>query len=164
MNKSCETCLYRATHEKCDGCLHPAGWPDSQGFAYDHWVAGNLGEAFERQHAMEVAGERNIVIGGEGEAEVNAKWTVKQAHKHLYEVSCACGYMTSSPVFHGDEARIKIRGSWNGPRILIWKSGVLERIERENGQCTWDRHPGHMRAMLGKAYDCPGTPRAMMAC
>lgn len=176
--RSCCTCLYRATHEKCEGCLHPEGWvgervvifsgPNGENptygksYAYANWKESSLGEALERQHQLEVSGEWNIVIGGSGEAEVNALWSPREAYEHLYKVSCACGYYTKSPTFYGDEARIWIAGSWNGPRILVWKSGVLERIEKENGVCTWERHPEHIKTVLGRAYEMKGTPKAMM--
>lgn len=149
MSKSCYTCLYRATHEKCDDCLTPPGWkgePHEVGvwnkgngetepiiqdtYAYANWAEGTLGESLERLHALEVSGARNIVIGGSGEAEVNSKWTVKEAHHRLCRVSKDCGYMTSSPRFDGERACIRIQGSWNGPRFLFWVSGVFDHIEK----------------------------------
>jgi hypothetical protein len=177
--KSCYTCLYRATHEQCDGCLCPPGWvgtPEVVGesiqgdvrkpiiqnsFAHANWVESSLGEALERIHALEVSGGRNIVIGGSGEAEINAKWTVREAYKKLCYVSECCGYMTRAPVFDGDKTIIVIAGSWNGPRYLIWVSGVFERIEKENGVCTWERHPKHIKTQLGKAFDMKGTPKEL---
>lgn len=159
--KTCETCIYRATHEKCDGCLTaPAGQP----YPYRNWVESTLGEALERLHAMEVSGERNIVIGGMGEAEVNAKWTVREAYKQLCHVSECCGYYTESPIHEGDETRIRISGGdWpGGPRILVWKSGAFESIRRESGRATWQRYPEHIKTVLGKAHDMTGTPKAMI--
>lgn len=181
--RSCNTCLYRATHEACDGCLSPPGWKGvptvvgestigdkkepivQDSFAYANWKPGSLGEAMERDHQLEVAGARNIVIGGSGEAEVNAKWTIKEATKQLHYVSECCGYYTRGPFFEGEKAWLSIVGSWpGGERILVWESGVFSYIQKENGVRTWDRHADFIKVYLGKAYDCPGTPRALMAC
>lgn len=158
--KSCETCLYRATHEKCNGCLTaPAGEP----YPYRNWVESTLGEALERIHAMEVSGERNIVIGGSGEAEVNAKWTAREAYEHLCHVSECCGYYTAPPIHEGDETRIEISGGdWCGSRVLVWKSGAFDRIQRANGRLTWSRYPEHIRTALGDMHAMNGTPKSLI--
>lgn len=142
---SCETCLYLATHEKCDGCLTDKSgpWPSGKPYLYRNNQRATFGEAMEREHQLQVEGKRNIVISGQGEAEVNARWTVTQAYEHLVKVSEACGYVTKAPRFDGDRACIRIlcHGEW----FLIWKSGVFECIEDRRGACQWDRHPDFVK-------------------
>ena len=101
----CLTCLYGLTYEKCGNepetsCLTPpeywearrAGVEDPP-FAYRFYEEG---DAFKRQRELELLGERNIVIGWKGEAEVNVKWTMIEAAKHLHEVACECGYLVKA--------------------------------------------------------------------
>jgi hypothetical protein len=142
---SCETCLYLATHEKCDDCLtgKSGPWPAGKPYLYRNHQPATFGEAMEREHHLQVEGKRNIVISGQGEAEVNARWTVTQTYEQLVKVSEACGYVTKAPRFDGDQASIRIlcHGEW----FLIWKSGVFDRIEDRRGVCHWDRHPDFVK-------------------
>ncbi len=52
MSKSCETCLYGLTHEKCDGCLGPTL---ATMFLYLNWIAG---DAVARQDESQRSGTR----------------------------------------------------------------------------------------------------------
>lgn len=98
ITKSCETCLYMATHEKCDNCLTlpgdydnynaANGWKSPE-YRYLNYQEGNW---MKRVMQFELEGKRNIVIGGQGEAEVNTKWTPEQTSKHLHYVAGECGY------------------------------------------------------------------------
>jgi hypothetical protein len=150
----CETCLYLASREQCDGCLTdaPDSHPDAPCYLYRHHEAGTFGQAMERQHQRQVAGIQNIVISGQGEAEVNARWSVAQAYKSLVDVSEACGYLTHAPQFNGDQASIRIlaHGEW----FLIWKSGVFERIEDSHGIAHWDRHQDFIKLKYSHAAYC----------
>jgi len=82
----CRTCLHGATHTKCDGCLTPE-LPDGR-FAYRHYVKGDPIPELIR---MQRSGERNIVLGGEGEHEVNVNWTIDVAQAELANVCEHCG-------------------------------------------------------------------------
>ena len=120
--RSCETCLYMRVHDKCDNCLG-----NGPQYKYRNWQTATFGEALALEHERQVSGARNIVISGSGEAEVNAKWAVKEAYEHLVHVSEACGYITYSPKFSGDEAALRVLV--NGEHFVIWKGGVLDRIQ-----------------------------------
>jgi len=151
--RSCETCLYLATHDKCDGCLG-TGEP----YDYKNWTLATFGQAMTLEHERQVSGERNIVVGGQGEAEVNARWTVKEAYEHLVRVSSECGYLTSAPKFDADEACIRIfcHGEW----FLFWKAGAFDRIEERSGRCHWSRHPDFLKVKYRKeSLEGYGFPR-----
>lgn len=147
----CETCLYLASREKCDACLAdaPGSRPWNPVYLYHHHEPATFGQAMERQHQRQVAGIQKLVISGQGEAEVNARWSVAQAYKSLVHVSEACGYLTQAPQFNGDRASIRIlaHGEW----FLIWKSGVFERIEDSRGVAHWDRHPDFIKLKYSQA-------------
>ena len=150
-NKSCETCLYMATHEKCDGCLHTkedyelfrngSEWPP---FRYLNYKDGNwLG----RSMLYELTGKQNIVIGGTGEAEVNTKQKPFEVSKHLHYVAEQCGYIVGtlhkSRISEVDILSLKISTS-EGNFRLIWHDNQLDRIERLDRQGNiidsfWDR-------------------------
>ena len=74
---SCQTCVYMATHEECDGCLG-SGRPPGEPFEYKHHKPGNW---LRRVDDMERRGLRSVVIGGQGEAEVCMKQTPAEASK-----------------------------------------------------------------------------------
>jgi len=151
--RSCETCLYMRVHDKCDNCLG-----NGPQYEYRNWQAATFGEALALEHERQVSGARNIVISGSGEAEVNAKWTVKEAYEHLVHVSEACGYMTYSPKFSGDEAALRVLV--NGEHFVIWKGGVLDRIEDRSGRCSWSRHPDFLKVSYPKDWlEAYGLPR-----
>jgi hypothetical protein len=52
-------------HDNCANCLG-AG----PRFEYRNWKAATFGQAMALEHERQVSGERNIVVGGMGEAEV----------------------------------------------------------------------------------------------
>lgn len=90
--RSCETCRHMATHKKCGGCLHSPGdniLTDPFPFRYNNWEPGNW---LRDLQLAEQTGRQNIVIGGAGEAEVNAKDSPHQTAKNLHRVAKCCGY------------------------------------------------------------------------
>lgn len=130
----CQTCLYMATHEKCDGCLRTEedykamkfdGSPDPP-FRYLYYKEGNW---MDRVIQAEIDGDRNIVIGGQGEAEVNTKWTPQETSTHLHYVSEQCGYSTGSLTNDGMIRSLRI-ATTEGQYRLVWSvDGRLLRIE-----------------------------------
>lgn len=141
----CQTCLYMATHEKCDGCLRTeedykamkfdSKTPDPP-YRYLHYKEGNW---MDRRIQQEIDGTVNIVIGGQGEAEVNTKWTPEKTSKHLHYVSEQCGYFTGRLTYnnHGDKKGSTIATGLVFLRIcttegefrLEWSEGQLICIE-----------------------------------
>jgi hypothetical protein len=86
--KSCTMCLFAGTNNHCEGCLGK-----SKVFEYNNYQKGNFKA---RLLWLEITGQKNFVIGGTGEAEVNVNQEPTQSLKELYEISMACGYMTHS--------------------------------------------------------------------
>ena len=150
--KSCDTCLYMATHEKCHECLtskedykdfnEAGGWkrPD---YHYYNYEAGNW---MERIIRFEIEGKRNIVIGGQGEAEVNTKWTPQETSKHLHYVSEQCGYMTGTLHHFDNDTKIgltiyttesQFRLVWSGTGISHLPARLLY-IENLNDADGWN--------------------------
>lgn len=150
----CRTCLYMATHEKCDGCLSTEedyaeyrrimdgnkGKPVSQWVKaelpnrYLHWEEGNW---IERVIRFELEGRRNIVIGGQGEAEANAQWTPERTAEHLHYVAGECGYQCGNLRRGSEDDRLQISTS-EGTFELVWdKVGKLQRIYDVNNLKGW---------------------------
>jgi hypothetical protein len=143
-----------ATHEKCDNCLCDPGdyqMKPRPEFRYRHWTPGNW---LRHGHEAQLAGKKNIVVGGIGEAEVNANATPAEAAKHLNYTAGECGYysenLTRSEVFDVKynavvtEARKHYHTS-EGHFLIVWINERLDRIDRigNEGQVactTWSRH------------------------
>jgi len=123
---TCQTCLYMATHDKCDGCLHggkPFPWPDE--YDYKNWTEGNW---MARVMWFELEGKRNIVIGGQGEAEVNTKTSPGHAAKHLHYVAEQCGYMCGRLNRKDGELSLMITTT-EGLFRIVWDADGLKAIE-----------------------------------
>ncbi len=129
--RSCRTCRHSGTHSKCDGCL--SGTPAGEPFPYRHWEPGNW---LRELHAAEVRGTRNIVIGGQGEADFCATACPDSVVKHLHYVAGECGYWVGRLVNRGDEQRVTI-GTHEGTFIVQWNSGKLTKISTEEGRDCW---------------------------
>jgi len=127
--KCCRTCLYMATHEKCDGCL---GSVDDLGYA--NYQEGNW---MKRLSQAELDGTKDIVIGGQGEAEVNTKNSPQHTAKHLHYVTEQCGYMAGTLTTKGNTKAMKLSTS-EGSFRLVWIDNQLERIERWDYDYDWD--------------------------
>lgn len=121
LQKSCQTCLFMATHENCDGCLGN----DVDNFQYLHYQEGNW---MKRIMQYELDGRRNIVIGGQGEAEVNTQWTLQQTADSLHNVAEQCGYFVQGPTTDDNDSHLSIATS-EGIFRLIWdKDGGFQSI------------------------------------
>ncbi|MAF25277.1 hypothetical protein CL634_06845 [bacterium] len=121
--KCCETCLYMATHEPaCNDCLGD----DVNNFQYKNYKEGNW---MARVEQFELAGKQNIVIGGQGEAEVNTRWTPEKTSRQLHYVAGQCGYMCSglSRLANGKYKSLKIYTS-DGYYSLNWENDKLKSI------------------------------------
>ena len=152
ITKSCKTCLYMATHEHCDNCLHTKEDCKSgkmPPFRYLNYQEGNW---MDRVIQAEIDGTKNIVIGGQGEAEVNTKWTPQETSKHLHYVSEQCGYVTGT--LHSVENDTKIsltiftsesefRLVWSGTGIshLPIKLLYIENLREPKGWCWKNENP-----------------------
>ena len=135
MEKTCRTCLYAATHERCDGCLStPDDWEryrktgKLEPARYLHYKEGNW---LKRVMMAERDGRRNIVIGGQGEAEVNAKDGPDEAARRLRHVAEQCGYLVTR------ESATAITVSTHDEFRLTWDSEGLESIQSTTGDSRW---------------------------
>lgn len=128
---TCRTCLYCATHDNCDGCLS-GHHPDMK---YANWKKGNW---MGRLLWFELQGKRNIVIGHQGEAEVNVKSDPKATTKHLHYVSEQCGYMTRNLIHHKDGTHSVKITTTEGIFRLVWDSESLLAIECWNYDYDYD--------------------------
>lgn len=146
--RTCETCIYASTHAKCHGREgHPDCLCDPEDYAakprpayrYRHWTPGNW---LREEHRAQLAGEKNIVIGGSGEAEIDATKTPQETAKHLHYVAGQCGYSFGPLTKVGDETHIQGFVS-SGVFMIVWKGGQLERIEPfeddRKGIWRWNR-------------------------
>jgi len=132
----CQTCLYMATHEKCTGCIEqPIGFVyKGDGkfppFTYHHYQEGNW---MDRIIQAQIDGTHNIVIGGQGEAEVNTKWGPELTTKTLDYVSEQCGYVTGRLHSHSDATQHLTIYTTESLFELVWdKDGHLLTITDKN--------------------------------
>jgi len=123
--KDCKTCVHMATHEKCRTCDHDS----LSNWEFGDWLA--------RRVEYEKAGRCQIVIGNQGEAEVNAKDSPRQTSKHLHYVAEQCGYMCGwlHRVFEGKQIGLNIYTT-EGQFWIYWDTtdpdepGKLSHINR----------------------------------
>ena len=133
--KCCDTCRHMATHARCDGCLRPPGEPFGD-FLYLHHEPGDWRTDLARAI---LSGERNIVIGWQGEAECNVNWTPARTYASVRNVAEQCGYMVSAPVGQEDGSTTMRVWTTEGEFDLHWpgervgdcvQAGVLDVIYR----------------------------------
>ena len=137
---SCETCLYRATHEKqCTDCLtDPEYYAEHRRTGHYppyHFRNYREGNWVKRRLQHELEGRCNIVIGGQGEAEVNTKGDPHKTAKHLHYVAEACGYLAGNLRQKDGQYLQKISTS-EGTFQLVWDTKGLLRIEAWS--CAFD--------------------------
>lgn len=126
--KTCETCLYCASKEKCKDCL---GTPqeirdNNEQFLYRNYKEGDF---MKRLDELQQSGERNIVIGGMGEAEVNVNDSPEETYKNLCYVSEQCGYLTTKGIWSGTIKEIHIYSD-NGHYVITYYINKFERIDK----------------------------------
>ena len=118
-------------------------------FRYLNYEEGNW---MDRVIQAEIDGKQNIVIGGQGEAEVNTKWTPQETSKHLHYVSEQCGYCTGSLHFNKDDTKIGLKiYTTEGQFRLVWEgTGIshlparllyIENLTDSNGWCWKNENP-----------------------
>lgn len=168
--KTCKTCVHMATHERCDGCLHTdddwkayhakhtarmesgerGDWPQMD-YRYLNYEEGNW---LKRVEEFENSGRRNIVIGGQGEAEVNTQWTPEETFKHLCYVAGECGYLCRRAK-DANSDRLEVRVYLpHGAFAVVYCGDTMSHIERmadptdmiggkryEPGYSTWPTWP-----------------------
>ncbi len=125
--EQCRTCVNGLTSShpdrtRCDECL---------GELYKHWVEG---DPRVRLLELQRSGEINIVIGAEGEHEVNANWTIHEAYAHLANVCNECGGLVTR------EGSLQLLlGKTYGPSfVLEWMHGRLYKISIRKHTLWWE--------------------------
>lgn len=127
--RSCQTCRHMATHSACHGCLD--GTPRGEPFPYRNWEPGNW---LRDLHAAEVSGTRNIVIGGQGEADFCATAPVPHVVRHLHYVAGECGYFVEPLQRRGEQQTIAI-STHEGRYVIHWQAGSLDKITKDDRDC-----------------------------
>ena len=152
----CKTCKHMATHAGCknpgdsDYCLRD--WQKTGKFPFHNWEPGNWQREIQ---TSENRGDHNIVIGGQGEAEVNVKWSPQKTSKHLHYVAEQCGYccgnLHKGGVYGLGEWELDIYTT-EGHYFLVWDKGRfkaiydLNKVENGIAACIWP------------SFHNPGTP------
>ena len=141
--KQCTTCVYGATCGQPRGVLsikageeelirEEAERPRADCLPdYKHYVEG---DPRVRLLELQRSGEINIVIGGEGEHEVNANWTMDEAHKHLAETSEACGGL----VVRDGLTQLLLMKSYGPSFVIEWMHGCLYKISIREHITWWE--------------------------
>jgi len=142
--KTCMTCLYSFTHEKCDGCLHtPEDYETYRTigrmapFRYLYHVESDPLAIMCRLHALQLLGHRPITLGP-GEADIYATSTPEATSKHLHYVAKQCGYcchMLRMDAFGDVTLRLCKDG---GPFTMRWRDNQLISVETPAGT-YWKR-------------------------
>lgn len=116
--KTCITCIHGLTRRSpCEDCLTP----EVNGFyAYRNYEEGN---PIEHLTALQRSGEREIVLGGEGEHTVSALWSYQKALEHLIDTCENVGGLT----WRQSNDTI-ITDTYHGAFHLIYEEGKLRRI------------------------------------
>lgn len=156
--KSCMSCLYLVTHEKCDGCLsseadyaqvrenmklrheqHSRGLygqePEDPPFRYLNYLKGN---GPLRGYDWECNGIRNVVIGFLGEAEVNVKWSPEETFKSLVRVAEQCGYLIIKDIW-GPFVKVILCYLPHGSFKVFYSNDKLDRIEKVYSRTIWKK-------------------------
>ena len=126
--KTCTTCLYLGTHEKCQGCLGMG-----QPFEYANYVEG---DGIERVRQFEKEGKRDIVIGYMDEAEVNANDEPTDRFTNLLSVAEQCGYFVSRGTWTNEVKEIKVCLP-HGIFVVVYLNNKLNHIKTEKGLKIW---------------------------
>jgi hypothetical protein len=143
IEKGCMTCKSMATHKDCgqcsgtDYCLGTCAEVDANGgkYLYKNWKESNPEEQMNELKNMEKSGERSIVIGGQGEAEVNVKNTPQETLEELCRVAEACGYSVSRGYWQDWKKEINVVN--HGHYRLTYYSDKLDSITKIIERSVW---------------------------
>jgi len=125
----CMSCVHGLTsshpdRNRCEECLSDE--------KYGHYVEG---DPRVRLLELQRSGEVNIVIGGEGEHEVNANWSLDEAYRHLADTCEACGGL----VARDGLCQLLLMKTYGPSFVIEWMHGKLYKISiREH--TTWWEH------------------------
>lgn len=126
ITKDCRTCKYGYTCSRPDREARADCSRDNNYEHYEH------GDPNERLLKLQRDGTINIVIGGQGEHEVNANWSIDKAYKELARTSEYCGGLTTKE--SGITLHVaKSDGLWQ----LEWMHGKLYKISKVNHKEWW---------------------------
>jgi hypothetical protein len=142
---TCMNCLYCGTHEKCDASIKE-NIPDCLGsrkeqeansgeYLYKNHVPATDKEIFDRVHQFEKEGKRNIVIGGQGEAEVNVNNTPEETLEQLCNVAECCGYLVTKGEWMEHHKEIHVFN--HGHYVLTYWQNKFENIEQVINKRVW---------------------------
>lgn len=137
---SCETCIHCLYHPRgegivcpCDSCLGSNDEVKANGnkFLYRNYVQGDPRKV---RLEAERRGDCNIVIGGSGEHEVNAKWLMSEAYEKLAHTCEAVGGV----VTHKGNYRLELTKPYE-PYYwhLEWMNGKFYRIMKVTESEWW---------------------------
>uniref|UniRef100_A0A6M3X5Z0 Uncharacterized protein n=1 Tax=viral metagenome TaxID=1070528 RepID=A0A6M3X5Z0_9ZZZZ len=124
---ACVKCVYGLTssypdRSRCDECLA------------NNYSRFEAGDPRDRLLKLQRSGEINIVVGGEGEHEVNANWTMAEAYKHLANVCEDCGGL----VTHDGFTKLLLMKPYGPNYVLDWMHGKLYKISIQNHKVVWE--------------------------
>ena len=103
---------------------------DEGKFSYKHYVEGDPNT---RYNELRNSGAINIVIGGEGEHEVNANWSISEAYKKLADIcENVGGVVTKENGF-----LLELCKPYNGVWHIEWMHGKLYKITKVNFKDWW---------------------------
>ena len=136
----CTTCLHtgQGLHDKCTKCLQEK---EGGGFAYSEY---EHGDASAKIVKLEREGTRNIVIGGEGEMEVNSQWSYEEAYKKLF----ACGEEVGGMVYRESNRELLVTKAFDDKSYSLlydekdatpMSELVLSSIRVNYGRTVWTR-------------------------
>ena len=83
---------------------------------------------------LQRSGAINIVIGGEGEHEVNANWSIVKAYEHLAATCEACGGLVVRDGF----TKLVLMKTYGPNFVLDWMHGKLYRISIRQHEPWWE--------------------------
>jgi len=113
---------------RCDECLSDE--KSTMGI-YSHYVGG---DPRIRLLKLQRSGEVNIVIGGEGEHEVNANWSIDEAYGHLADTCEACGGL----VVKDGLCQLLLMKAYGPSFVIEWMHGKLYKISIREHTTWWE--------------------------
>jgi len=123
---SCIQCVYGLT------CSQPSrDREDCRDNDFKHFQYGNPSI---RLLKLQRSGEINIVIGGEGEHEVNANWSIEKAYEHLAATCEACGGL----VVHDGATQLVLMKTYGPSFVIEWMHGKLYKISIREHTTWWE--------------------------